>query len=231
MFADGGALGFGVGCNPGCTGGLFRTDVRARARLRVVGHPGLQLELRCPGCRLRSVLVSSPRAVVRAHDLPGDGVPLVFVHGLECASSCDYPRVICDCALSRRRSVLIDLLGSGFSDRPMDFEYSIQAHAVSSFQPSTSSTFPCCTSRGHLTSGLAGQTVSRHHHLITPHRFNRKIKTRDGFPLRRYTRRWKAERRFASSCTWRSARRRSDEGTDPVSGVPGPTGPRRPARR
>lgn len=33
--------------------------------------------------------------------------------------------------------------------------------------------------------------------LIAPHRSNRKIKTQDGRPLRRYKRRWKIERLFA----------------------------------
>lgn len=33
--------------------------------------------------------------------------------------------------------------------------------------------------------------------LIAPHRSNRKVKSRDGRPLRRYKRRWKIERLFA----------------------------------
>lgn len=33
--------------------------------------------------------------------------------------------------------------------------------------------------------------------LIAPHRSNRKVKTQDGRPLRRYRRRWKIERFFA----------------------------------
>lgn len=33
--------------------------------------------------------------------------------------------------------------------------------------------------------------------LIAPHRRNRKVKTQDGRPLRRYRRRWKIERLFA----------------------------------
>jgi len=33
--------------------------------------------------------------------------------------------------------------------------------------------------------------------LIAPHRSNRKVKTQDGRPLRRYKRRWKIERLFA----------------------------------
>ena len=78
---------------------------------------------------MKSITLSSPPAVVRVHDLPGGGIPLVFVHGLGCASSCDYPRVAHDPALSWRHAVLVDLLGSGFSDRPPEFDYSVEAHA------------------------------------------------------------------------------------------------------
>lgn len=30
-------------------------------------------------------------ATLRWHDFPGDGLPVVFIHGLGCASSYDYP--------------------------------------------------------------------------------------------------------------------------------------------
>lgn len=63
------------------------------------------------------------------HDILGAGVPLIFVHGLGCASSCDYPRVACDAALMGKRMVLVDLLGFGFSDRPADFSYTIDDQA------------------------------------------------------------------------------------------------------
>jgi pimeloyl-ACP methyl ester carboxylesterase len=63
------------------------------------------------------------------HDLPGRGGPLVFLHGMGCASSCDYPQVACAPALQGRRRVLLDLLGSGYSDRPADFDYTVRAHA------------------------------------------------------------------------------------------------------
>lgn len=63
------------------------------------------------------------------HDLAGDGVPLIFLHGLGCASSCDYPMVATDPALRGRRAILLDLLGAGFSDGPLDFDYSVAAHA------------------------------------------------------------------------------------------------------
>lgn len=68
-------------------------------------------------------------AAVRWHDLPGDGDPMVFIHGLGCASSYEYPRLASDPALSGRRAILIDLPGSGFSDKPANYDYSISHQA------------------------------------------------------------------------------------------------------
>lgn len=62
-------------------------------------------------------------------DLPGALPALVFVHGLGCASSWDYPEVAADAALAARRRLLVDLPGFGFSDRPADFAYTVDAHA------------------------------------------------------------------------------------------------------
>lgn len=71
----------------------------------------------------------SQYGALRYHDLPGDGVPLLFIHGLGCAGSSDFPRVAADPALAGKRRLLLDLLGAGFSDRPDDFAYTIAAHA------------------------------------------------------------------------------------------------------
>ena len=78
---------------------------------------------------MKSLVLEAPKATLRFHDLAGVGAPLVFVHGLGCASSCDYPAVARDPALASRRAILVDLLGSGFSDRPEGFAYSVSAHA------------------------------------------------------------------------------------------------------
>lgn len=45
---------------------------------------------------------------VRWQDLPGHGDPVVFIHGLGCASSYEYPRVVCDPLFGARRAILID---------------------------------------------------------------------------------------------------------------------------
>lgn len=68
-------------------------------------------------------------ARVRYHDLPGAGTPILFIHGLGCASSFDYPQVVSEKGLEGHRRVLVDLLGSGYSDKPARFPYTIEAHA------------------------------------------------------------------------------------------------------
>ncbi len=64
------------------------------------------------------------------HDLPGKEPPIVFLHGLGCASSFEYPAVMAQPALSGHRAILIDLLGAGYSGKPRVFDYSVEAHAA-----------------------------------------------------------------------------------------------------
>ncbi len=80
---------------------------------------------------MKSFAVPGAGGSLRYHDLAGEGPALVMIHGLGCASSCDYPTVAADPALRGRRMLLIDLLGSGFSDRPEAFGYTIDDHARS----------------------------------------------------------------------------------------------------
>lgn len=66
---------------------------------------------------------------LRYHDLPGTETPIIFIHGLGCAGSFDYPNLAAQEPLIAHRRILIDLLGNGYSDKPEDFSYTIQAHA------------------------------------------------------------------------------------------------------
>ncbi|MFD1560487.1 alpha/beta fold hydrolase [Paraburkholderia silviterrae] len=61
--------------------------------------------------------------------------PLFYIHGLGCASSSDYPPVVTSDSYSKRRSFLVDLMGSGFSDKPQDGQYvsATQATVLSNF--------------------------------------------------------------------------------------------------
>lgn len=68
-------------------------------------------------------------ANVRWFDFPGYGDPLVFIHGLGCASSYDYLRVVTDPAFPGQRVLLIDLPGFGYSDKPDSFGYGTSEQA------------------------------------------------------------------------------------------------------
>ncbi len=80
---------------------------------------------------MREFRVTHSNSILRYHDLPGEAVPILFIHGLGCAGSFDYPPVATCADLAHHRRILVDLLGSGFSDKPTDFSYSIAEHAAS----------------------------------------------------------------------------------------------------
>ncbi len=52
-----------------------------------------------------------------------DKIPCVFIHGIGCASSFEYPAVVTQPNFDSRRCILIDLIGSGYSDKPVNFGY------------------------------------------------------------------------------------------------------------
>ncbi|WP_456385808.1 alpha/beta fold hydrolase [Profundibacter sp.] len=78
---------------------------------------------------MKSFYIEQSNAYLRYHDITGPGRPCIFIHGLGCAASCDYPQVVSDPAFHGRRMLLVDLLGSGFSDRPVEFSYTMQDQA------------------------------------------------------------------------------------------------------
>ena len=79
---------------------------------------------------MKQYLLKNSGYAVRYHELPGAGPTLVFLHGLGCASSFEYPAVMAQPALRGRRALLVDLLGAGYSDRPLDFGYTVEEHAA-----------------------------------------------------------------------------------------------------
>ncbi|HNX52076.1 MAG TPA: hypothetical protein PKL08_18045 [Thermoanaerobaculaceae bacterium] len=78
---------------------------------------------------MRAFELPGTSSFLRFHDLPGRDPAILFVHGLGCASSCDYPRIAADPALAGRRMLLVDLLDMRFEtiayrrrDRKNDLE-------------------------------------------------------------------------------------------------------------
>ena len=79
---------------------------------------------------MREHLLSSPAAYVRWIDLAGELPARVYVHGLGSSAASDWPHIATHPALTGHRSLLVDLLGYGYSDRPRDFSYSMEAQAA-----------------------------------------------------------------------------------------------------
>ncbi|AWI05524.1 alpha/beta fold hydrolase [Clostridium drakei] len=78
---------------------------------------------------MKEYIVDNMKNKMRYHDLPGEDTPILFIHGLGCAGSFDYPEVAAQTDLINHRRILIDLLGSGFSDKPHNYLYTVKEHA------------------------------------------------------------------------------------------------------
>ena len=66
---------------------------------------------------------------IRYNDFCGEGLPILFIHGLGCAGSFDYVEIATKKEFLGHRRILIDLLGAGYSDKPLEFNYVVKNHA------------------------------------------------------------------------------------------------------
>jgi pimeloyl-ACP methyl ester carboxylesterase len=71
----------------------------------------------------------SERAFLRYIEIPGEDPPLLWLHGWQCSSTGELMPAAVRAPLRGRRSLLIDLLGHGYSDKPHDFAYGLEDHA------------------------------------------------------------------------------------------------------
>ena len=120
---------------------------------------------------MNAYFVEELGAHLRYHDLPGRDPTCVFLHGLGSASSSYFPQATAHPRLRDRRSILIDLLGCGYSDRPGRFGYAMeeQAEILVSFLRSLE--IEGCVLIGHSMGGsiailVAAATPERVRHLI-----------------------------------------------------------------
>jgi len=80
---------------------------------------------------MRAHRLSAYDAWIRYLDLPGDGPAHVYLAGLGSAATAEFPEIVTHPALRGRRSLLVDLLGTGWSDPgPGWFGHTIEEHAA-----------------------------------------------------------------------------------------------------
>jgi pimeloyl-ACP methyl ester carboxylesterase len=78
---------------------------------------------------MKPVYLPNDRAFLRYIEVPGDDPPLLWLHGWQCSATGELMPAAVQAPLRGRRSLLIDFLGHGYSDKPLDFAYTREAHA------------------------------------------------------------------------------------------------------
>ncbi|MEU8773938.1 alpha/beta hydrolase [Streptomyces sp. NPDC048606] len=78
---------------------------------------------------MHSAVVTPTGDRIRWVELPGSEPTRVYLHGLGATAPAYFAACAVHPLLAGRRSLLVDLLGHGHSDRPEDFTYTLEAHA------------------------------------------------------------------------------------------------------
>ena len=78
---------------------------------------------------MKAVHLADDRAFLRYIEIPGEDPPLLWLHGWQCSSTGELMPAAVRAPLRGRRSLLIDFLGHGYSDKPLDFAYGLEDHA------------------------------------------------------------------------------------------------------
>lgn len=87
-------------------------------------------QVQAPGpVNMKLVHLPDQRAFLRYIEIPGEDPPLVWLHGWQCSSTAELLPAAVQAPLRGRRSLLVDFLGHGYSDRPRGFAYGLVDHA------------------------------------------------------------------------------------------------------
>jgi pimeloyl-ACP methyl ester carboxylesterase len=78
---------------------------------------------------MKTCLLPNDGAFIRYLEIPGDDPPLLWLHGWQCSSTGELLPAAVQAPLHGRRSLLIDFVGHGYSDKPTDFPYTVEEHA------------------------------------------------------------------------------------------------------
>jgi pimeloyl-ACP methyl ester carboxylesterase len=78
---------------------------------------------------VKPLYLPADRAFLRYIEIPGEDPPLLWLHGWQCSSTGELMPAAVQSSLRGRRSLVIDFLGHGYSDKPPDFGYGIEDHA------------------------------------------------------------------------------------------------------
>ncbi|GAA3465518.1 alpha/beta fold hydrolase [Nonomuraea roseola] len=104
---------------------------------------------------------------IRWVEIAGVEPTLVFVHGLGASSAPYFAPVAAHRALAGRRSLLIDMLGFGISDRPTEPAYTLEEHADALAAALEQAAVGAADIVAHSMGGAVAVTLAaRHPHLV-----------------------------------------------------------------
>ncbi|MEE1753072.1 alpha/beta fold hydrolase [Streptomyces sp. SP18CS02] len=117
---------------------------------------------------MRTATVTADGDQIRWVELPGQEPTRVYIHGLGATSAAYFAEVAVHPLLAGHRSLLIDLLGHGISDRPTDFGYTLESHADALATALDSADVTGAELIAHSMGGsVAIVLAARHPHLVS----------------------------------------------------------------
>ncbi|MCF0081199.1 alpha/beta hydrolase [Streptomyces lomondensis] len=117
---------------------------------------------------MRTTTVTADGDQIRWVELPGQEPSRVYVHGLGATSPAYFAEVAVHPLLRGHRSLLIDLLGHGISDRPTGFDYTLESDADALAAALVSAGVSDAELIAHSMGGsVAIVLASRHPHLVS----------------------------------------------------------------
>jgi pimeloyl-ACP methyl ester carboxylesterase len=109
---------------------------------------------------MRAIAVEDGQASIRYVEVPGADPPLVWIHGLICSSTGELMPAAVQPPLRGRRSLLVDLLGYGYSDKPDAFSYTLEDHAETVVKLLEALDLDRCALIGHSMGGMVATLVA-----------------------------------------------------------------------
>ena len=102
---------------------------------------------------MKSLYLAEWNTFIRYHEITGKGTTLVYLPGLGLPSVEQFLSVVTHADMTGHHSLLIDYIGSGFSDNSEGFDYSIENHARSVAAVLDNEGAKSCTVIGHSMGG------------------------------------------------------------------------------
>lgn len=109
---------------------------------------------------MKALHLAADGAFLRYIEIPGADPPLVWLHGWQCSSTGELLPAAVQPPLHGRRSILVDFLGHGYSDKPLDFAYRLEDHARTIVALIDALDLRECSLVGHSMGGAVGILVA-----------------------------------------------------------------------